>query len=63
VRGVALTRDRRLAVSASADKTLAVWDVEIGQKLRTLEGPCWSVYGVALMKTVDWRSPLLRTIH
>ena len=38
VRGVAVSGDGRRAVSASADKTLKVWDVESGRELRTLEG-------------------------
>jgi WD40 repeat protein len=36
VNGVAVTGDGLLAVSASDDKTLKVWDVETGQELRTL---------------------------
>ena len=46
--GVAMSRDGRLAVSASYDKTLKVWDVESGRELRTLEGHTSFVYGVAL---------------
>ena len=38
VNGVAWSQDGRLAVSASADKTLKVWDVESGRELRTLQG-------------------------
>ena len=38
VNGVAVSGDGRRAVSASADKTLKVWDVESGRELRTLEG-------------------------
>ena len=45
---VALSGDGRLAVSASADKTLKVWDVETGRVLRTLEGHGGWVNGVAL---------------
>jgi len=36
--GVALGADGRLAVSASADKTLKVWNVATGRELRTLAG-------------------------
>jgi WD40 repeat protein len=35
---VAVTPDGRRAVSASADDTLKVWDLETGRELRTLEG-------------------------
>jgi WD40 repeat protein len=37
VAGVAVTRDGKRAVSASADETLKVWDLESGRALRTLE--------------------------
>ena len=45
---MALSGDGRLAVSASSDKTLKVWEVESGRELRTLEGHTDWVYGVAL---------------
>ena len=48
VSGVALSGDGRLAVSASADKTLKVWEVESGRELRTLAGHSDSVHGVAV---------------
>jgi WD40 repeat protein len=35
---VVLSGDGRLAVSASRDKTLKVWDVESGRLIHTLEG-------------------------
>ena len=35
VHGVAVSGDGRLAVSASADKTLKVWDVDSGEALAT----------------------------
>jgi hypothetical protein len=38
VNGVALTPDGRLAVSASSDRTLRVWNLATGQAIRTLEG-------------------------
>jgi WD40 repeat protein len=53
VKGVALSADGRLAISASADHTLKVWDVESGRELRTLAGHTDQVRGVAL--TVDGR--------
>ena len=37
-----------LAVSASEDKTLKVWDVGSGRELRTLQGHSNYVSGVAL---------------
>src|SRR5437868_259722 len=40
--------DSRLAVSASGDNTLKVWDVESGQELRTLTGNSFQAVGVAL---------------
>ena len=45
---MAISRDGRRAVSASADKTLKVWDPASGRELRTLTGHTGSVYGVAL---------------
>jgi TIR domain/WD domain, G-beta repeat len=48
VRGVALSRDGRLAVSASFDTTLKVWDLASGCELRSLEGHSADVYGVAM---------------
>ncbi len=35
---VALSRDGRLAISASEDKTLKVWDLETGKVLATSPG-------------------------
>ncbi len=48
VRGVALSPDGRLAVSASDDKTLKVWEVKTGRELRTLKGHTSVVSAVAL---------------
>jgi WD40 repeat protein len=50
VKGVALSADGRLAVSASNDMTLKLWDLETGQELRTLQGHSGRVNGVALSK-------------
>jgi WD40 repeat protein len=46
VEGVRITPDGRRAVSASADKTLRVWDVESGQCLSVLEGHTGEVLAV-----------------
>ncbi|WP_437537458.1 AAA family ATPase [Sorangium sp. So ce726] len=48
VLGVAVTSDGRLAVSASADTTLKVWNLATGHLLRTLEGHTDVVTGVAV---------------
>lgn len=48
VYGVAVSGDGRLAVSASDDATLKVWDTETGRELRTLRGHATSVYRLAL---------------
>ena len=45
---MALTPDGRLAVSASEDYTLKVWDVTSGQELRSLAGHTREVNAVAL---------------
>ena len=45
---MAVTADGKLAVSASEDNTLKVWDLETGRALRTLEGHSDSVSGVAV---------------
>ena len=48
VNGLALSADGRLAVSASKDTTLKIWEVENGRELRTLQGHTNVVYGVAM---------------
>src|SRR5271166_228103 len=48
VNAVALSRDGRLAVSASRDKTLKVWEVPSGLELNTLKGHADEVFGVAV---------------
>ena len=45
---MAVTPDGKRAVSASADNTLKVWDLETGRALRTLEGHSAWVHGVAV---------------
>lgn len=46
--GVAVTPDGKHVVSASADNTLKVWDLQTGRVLRTLEGHWDSVNDVAV---------------
>ena len=48
VQGVAVTADGRLAVSASGDQTLKVWDLVTGQQRRTLGGHTDKVTAVAV---------------
>jgi WD40 repeat protein len=48
VNAVALSADGRLAVSASDDGMLKVWNVDTGRELRSLKGHSGAVYGVAL---------------
>ncbi|WP_437932652.1 AAA family ATPase [Sorangium sp. So ce291] len=48
VTGVAVTSDGRFAVSASSDKTLKVWEIATGQRLRTLAGHTDEVRAVAV---------------
>ena len=48
-----MTADGRLAVSASADDTLNMWDLASGQLVRTLQGHIGWVNGVAV--TADGR--------
>ena len=43
-----MSGDGRLAVSASQDNTLKVWEVASGRELRTLKGHTGVVYGVAM---------------
>ncbi len=43
VRAVAVTPDRKRAVSGSYDKTLKVWDLESGTEVCTLSGHTHSV--------------------
>jgi hypothetical protein len=48
VQCVAITPDGRLAVSASADGTLTVWDLNAGHALHTLQGHTGPVQSVAV---------------
>jgi WD40 repeat protein len=48
VRSVALSSDRRLALSGGLDRVLRLWDLESGQAVRRLEGHTDGVWGVAL---------------
>lgn len=45
---MAVSGDGRVAVSASADNTLKVWDTKNGRELRTLAGHQVDVDGVAV---------------
>jgi RNase P subunit RPR2 len=45
---MAFSRDGRLALSASDDRTVRVWEVESGRCLHVLKGHTNTVYGVAL---------------
>ena len=47
---MAVSGDGRLAVSASDDKTLKVWDVDSGRELRTLRRPLW----LCQWRGVEW---------
>src|SRR6516225_812805 len=53
VHGLAFTRDGRLA-SASADKSIIIWNVETTQAVHTLRGHTLTVYGVAFSPD-GWR--------
>jgi WD40 repeat protein len=48
VRACAVTPDGRRVVSASADETLKVWDLETGHLLATLEGHAYGVWACAV---------------
>ena len=48
IRGVALSRDGRIAISASDDHTLKVWDLENGDELHVLHGHFGKVNSVAV---------------
>jgi WD40 repeat protein len=48
VTAVAVTPDGKLAVSASVDETLKVWDLASGRELRTLAGHTDQVWAVAV---------------
>jgi WD40 repeat protein len=45
---MAVTPDGRLAISASADQTLKVWELATGRELHTLGGHAGGVYAVAV---------------
>jgi WD40 repeat protein len=50
VESLAVSGDRRRAISASRDGTLRVWDVDRGRLLRNFDGHCGLVYGVAISR-------------
>ncbi len=53
VKAVAITPDSQFAISASADRTLKVWNIDTGVSVRTLQGHTDEVNGVAV--TFDGR--------
>jgi WD40 repeat protein len=54
VEGVAISIDGRTAISASADRTLILWDLESGQAIRHFTGHQDVVHGVALHPHQPW---------
>jgi WD40 repeat protein len=48
VNAVAITPDGKLAVSASNDNTLKVWDIALGTELHTLDAHYYWVWTVAI---------------
>ncbi|MCJ7445052.1 MAG: hypothetical protein MUO26_11100, partial [Methanotrichaceae archaeon] len=56
VKGVAVIPDSRLAVSASRDNSLKVWDLENGKHLRTLRGHSYWIDAVAV--TLDGKKAI-----
>ena len=48
VESLAVTPDGTKAVSASADATLRIWDIQSGRALHTLEGHSAGVWSVAV---------------
>ena len=52
--GLAVSPERRRAISASNDTTLKVWDVDTGQELLTLTGHSAQVNGVAVSPDEGW---------
>ena len=51
LQGVSVTADGSIAVSASMDKTLKVWDLKNGAEIHTLSGHTAVVRGVS----VTWK--------
>ncbi len=48
VQNLAITRDGRYAMSASADKTVRLWDLRTGKELHCFTGHTDDVLGVAI---------------
>jgi len=58
---IAWSPDGRILASPSADKTVRLWDIEMGECLRTLNGHSGSVFSVAFDATATPLPVVVRT--